>query len=477
MELFGFTITRTKSTPPLAPVTPARSATGSGGWYPAVRESYPGAWQQNVTISPDSVLSYGAVYRCVTQIAGDISKLPAQLVTEDAFGVWTEVANPAFTPVLRRPNRYQNPIQFFQNWMLSKLINGNAYVLKERDARGVVVALYVLDPWRVWPLVSPDGSVYYSVGRDPLAQLLPDDLVTATGLPAIPADELIHDRMVPLYHPLVGVSPIYACGTAATQGLAIQNNSTTFFQNGCSPGGIVTAPGSISDATANRIKSFWQENFSGSNRGRVAVIGDGVKYESLSLSAIDAQLIDQLKWTGEDVARCFGVPAYMVGIGDPPTHVATTEALLQQYYAQCLQVLIASIERGLDDGLGLTLPINGTQYGVQFDIDDLIWMDTGTRTKAAADGIGSGALSPNEARAKYFGLGPVDGGDSPYLQQQYFSLAALQERDQAQPFAKAAPAARAQPTTTGDGTQEPISARQVALRARELMAKALGVAA
>jgi len=94
------------------------------------------------------------------------------------------------------------------------------------------------------------------------------------------------------------------------------------------------------------------------------------------------------------------------------------------------------------------LPINGTQYGVQFDLDDLIWMDTATRTKAAADGIGSGALSPDEARAKYFGLGPVPGGETPYLQQQYFSLAALQERDQAQPFAKPAPAMPAVPAVT-----------------------------
>ena len=34
-----------------------------------------------------------------------------------------------------------------------------------------------------------------------------------------------------LYHPLVGLSPIYACGLAAQQGLAIQNGSTEFFGN------------------------------------------------------------------------------------------------------------------------------------------------------------------------------------------------------------------------------------------------------
>jgi len=448
MTVFGFTITRTKAAPPLAPVVPSQGTTRGGGWYPVVRESYTGAWQQNVTVAPSTVLSYGAVYACVTTIASDVSKLDLQLVIEDEFGVWTPTTNPAFSPVLRRPNRYQNRIQFLQNWMLSKLINGNAYLLKQRDQRGVVIALYVLDPWRVWPLVAPDGAVYYSVGRDPLAQLAPEDLLTANGLPAIPASEIIHDPMIPLYHPLIGVSPIYACGLAALQGLAIQNNSNKFFANGSAPGGILTAPGSINDDTAKRLKDYWDANFTGDNIGKVALLGDGLKYEALSVNAIDAQLIDQLKWTGEDVARCFHMPAYMVGIGAPPTHVATTEALLQQYYAQCLQILLTCVEQCLDEGLGLVLPINGTQYGIQFDLDDLIWMDTGTRTKAAADGIGSGALAPDEARAKYFGLGPVAGGDTPYLQQQYFSLEALAERDAMQPFAKPVPAAQP-PQRTG----------------------------
>ena len=47
------------------------------------------------------------------------------------------------------PNRYQVPLQFVQQWMVCKLVHGNTYVLKQRDQRGVVNALYVLDPLRV----------------------------------------------------------------------------------------------------------------------------------------------------------------------------------------------------------------------------------------------------------------------------------------------------------------------------------------
>ena len=51
--------------------------------------------------------------------------------------------------------------------------------------------------------------------------------------------------------------------------------------------------------------------------------------------------------------------------------------------------------------------------------------------------VGGGWMSPNEARAGE-NMKPVDGGDSPYLQQQNYSLAALAKRDaKVDPFAGA----------------------------------------
>ena len=147
-------------------------AGGTGGWLPmTVREPYQGAWQQNVELSVDTALSNPTVFRCVSLIAGDISKTPLRLVALDDDGIWTETSSPAFSPVLRKPNRYQTIGQFLEQWMFSKLLYGNTYVLKERDDRGVVVALYVLDPKGVTPLVAPDGSVFYQLKKAELAGL------------------------------------------------------------------------------------------------------------------------------------------------------------------------------------------------------------------------------------------------------------------------------------------------------------------
>jgi phage portal protein BeeE len=82
-------------------------------------------------------------------------------------------------------------------------------------------------------------------------------------------------------------------------------------------------------------------------------------------------------------------------------------------------------------------------------------MDTATKTKAAHDAISAGAMSPNEARLKYFGLGPVPGGDTPYLQQQYYSLEALSMRDLSAPAPATAPPVVAPADVTATEVETP----------------------
>jgi HK97 family phage portal protein len=366
------------------------------------------------------VLTYSAVYRCIALIASDVGKMRLRLVQQGADEIWREVANPAFSPVLRKPNRYQNRIQFFSSWVESKLVHGNTYVLKVRDQRNVVVSMHILDPQLVRVLVAPDGAVFYELSGDALAGVPENNL-------AIPASEIIHDRMSSAFnHPLIGISPIHACGLAATQGLKIQESSAAFFANGSQPSGVITVPTKIQPENAERLQSIWDSR----RAGTTAILDNGAQYAPLTMSATDAQLIEQLKMTAETVATAFGVPAFKIGVGNPPTY-NNIEALDGQYYSQCLQIHIESIEECLDHGLGLGASY-GNNYGTEFDLDGLLRMDTATKVKAAQDAIGSGAMAPNEARMRYFDLGPKEGGDSPFLQQQYYSLAALYKRDQQQ---------------------------------------------
>lgn len=413
MNILGFSITRAGKEKTLSPPVTR------GGWFPLIREPYAGAWQKNVSINRDAVLSNHAVFACQTLIAGDIAKLRVKLVAREGE-IWREVSRPAYSPVLRKPNGFQNRIQFLENWVLSKLQHGNTYVLKRRDNRNVVTQLYVLDPNLVRPLISDEGEIFYELNAD-----------RVTGIErqiVVPAREIIHDRFNCLFHPLVGLSPIFANGLAATQGLSIQNNSAAFFQNGSQPGGLLIAPSAISKENAAELKEYWEANYTGANAGRIAVLGDGLQYQAMATKAVDAQLIEQLKWTAEVVCSTYHVPPYKIGIGQQPTY-NNVQALNVEYYSQCLQVLIESIEVCLDEGLG-----TGENLGTEFDIENLLRMD-GVALMEMLD-KGRNYLSPDEGRAK-LGLGPTEGGDHVYRQQQDYSLAALAKRDaKDDPFGK-----------------------------------------
>lgn len=409
-----------------------------GGWITLIGESFSGAWQRNVEVRQDLVMAQTTVFACITLIASDIGKLRLKLVQQNEHSIWDEIASPAFSPVLRKQNRYQTRQKFIEQWIVSKLSHGNTYVLKERDMRGVVVGLYVLDPNRVKPLVAQDGSVYYQLQEDDISHV-------PEGLEAVPASEIIHDRMVCLFHPLVGVSPIFACGLAATQALKIQQNSVKFFENMSQPGGVLTAPAQISDATAERIKKHWESNYTGNNSGKVAVLGDGLKYEAMAVNADDAQLVEQLKLSAEQVCSVFHVPAYMVGAAAAPAY-NNIEALQLQYYSQCLQALIESLEACLDEGLGL-VDVPGKTLGTEFELDDLLRMDQATLTKVLGEQVKAGLIKLNEGRRR-LNLGPMTGGDAAYLQQQNYSVEALSKRDAgADPFGKTvAPAPEPKPS-------------------------------
>lgn len=429
----------------------------SRGWSTIIRESYAGAWQANDEISVDSALSYFAAYSCITLISNDIAKMPIKIRAKIGE-IWKELPKNDTLRLLDKPNVYQNRIQFIQFWVMSLQSRGNAYALKRRNGTGRVIELHILDPDRVTCLVSSDGQVFYRLRQDNLSGITQTEIT-------VPASEIIHDRINCLFHPMVGVSPIYAGGLAMNTGLQIQSDGYNFFSNGAAPSGMLTAPGPISKETAERLKSDFETNYGGNNKGKLAVAGDGLKYEGFRMSSVDAQLIEQLKWTADVVCSVFHVPAFKVGIGSMPTY-QNAEVMNQIYYSDCLQTILENMEASLAQGLGLS-----ENQEVHFDIKALFRMDTATQFKTLGEGVKNAIMSPNEARAEV-NLPPVVGGESPLAQQQNYSLAALAKRD-----AKDDPFATGSSTSSEPAEDDDTDDEEVERMATELLRKELNLEA
>lgn len=378
-----------------------------GVWHDITPAQPPGYFQMDINVRPETVLSYPAVFSCCSLIYNDIGKLRTRLMELQPSGIWKESANPAYSPVLRRPNHYQNQIQFKQWWICSKLTWGNTYALKVRDGRGVVTALYILDPGLVQPLISPDGSIFYQLGQDNLSGLQESTVY-------VPASEIIHDRMNCMFHPLVGVSPLFAASLPASGGLEMLRDSRRFFNQCAKPSGLLVAPGEIDDADAKRLQAYWNDNFTGPNSGKVAVVGDGLKYEPIRMTASDAQTKEQITLTSEMVAQVFHVPAFKVG-GPIPAGQKVGD-LNQIYFNDALHSLIEEMELCFDDGLSLP-----AGYRTELELENLLRMDPATNAEVIVKLVGGGVKTPNEGRRE-LNLAPLLGGDTVYMQQQDMPL-------------------------------------------------------
>lgn len=400
------------------------SSFGQSFWGP-ILESDTGAWQNNVTLDNRNIMiSFAAVYACITGIAGDIAKCGILLDQWKSDGrIWEQVteadahgnANAArWLALLEKPNNYQTQSQFIENWLISKLIFGNAYILLQRDG-DFVTAMHVLDPNRVTALITTLGDVYYQLRSDYLAgvieQASPDNTV--------PARFIIHDRMNCLWHPLVGVSPLYACGTSATMGNKIQANSTNFFANASRPSGVLSAPGHINDDTAVRIKAATETAISGQNIGRLLVLGDGLDFKPMFVTAENSQLLEQLQFVREDVGIAFHYP--ISKLGGPAPQYSKPEDVQLGYYTDCLQPHVEAMEHLLNKGLSLPY-----DYCTEVDIDNLLRMDT--MSLFESNQKGRGWMKPNEMRRRR-NLPPIDGGDQVYGQDQDHSLEWIAKRD------------------------------------------------
>ena len=81
MRLFGWTIARQKTEQKaLQPVG------NHGGWLSLIREPFAGAWQRDITIRVENVLTYTAVFSCISLIANDYSHCEREMALGASSG-------------------------------------------------------------------------------------------------------------------------------------------------------------------------------------------------------------------------------------------------------------------------------------------------------------------------------------------------------------------------------------------------------
>lgn len=390
-----------------SPVT----APNPGQYAGIIREPFAGAWQRGLSITPAEPLQNPAVFACISMISGDIGKLRPVLQRKRG-GIWQDAETNL--PILETPNSVQTRNAFYAQWVSYLLTRGNAYAIIKQDSAGQPVELRLIDPVRVQTLVSAGGDVFYKVGCDDWAGIQQESV--------LPARSVIHHVINPLFHPLVGLSPLYAAALSGDFGEAARQTALKEYSNTARPGGIITAPGSVNTDKLRAIKDAWEGGYSGDNRGRTAVLADGMEFKSIEAASMtDAELINVLKLTTDQICGCYGVFSWMINNGSMPNYNGSSTGQ-QFYYQRTLQRYIEEMESLLAKAFSF-----GANKRVSFDTSTLLRLAPAEQMAVVAQGVGGSILSPNEARLQ-LNLPPVLGGDQPLAQQQYYSLASIAGR-------------------------------------------------
>jgi len=271
--------------------------------------------------------------------------------------------------------------------------------------------------------VSDSGGVFYQLRSDKLNNL-PESYPAEQLI--VPGFDVIHDRCMTLHNPLIGVPPVAAANWPAVKNAKIMRNATEFFANNAQPGGLLTAPAGMTEEDADAVKKYWQNEFSGPSAGRVAVIGADMKFTPFAMKSIDSQMIEQMRYSDEQICQPFGIPPFKVGIGQVPAGLGV-DGLNQLYYSDALQTHIEHMEALLNEGLRVEDPLS-----VELGLEPLLRMDEAKKADVEVKLVGGKIKTPDEGRAR-FNLAATGGGDTLWGQNQDYPLGMLADRDKWDP--------------------------------------------
>ncbi len=379
------------------------SGHSSGGWR-RILEPFGGAFQRGIEVEQSTLATSSPVlFACLDRVSSDIGQLAFVVKQNDSSGIARVVKSPTIAKTLDRPNDFQSASQFRKAWILSKLMHGNALILKAGGQ------LFVLDWSKVVPLVSDSGAVFYRLHMGSSQNLLPETF--GDGQVTIPASDVIHDRGPCLFHQLVGVAPITAAYWPSAKAYYINKNNAETFSKGNELSGVLVVPAGLSDDAAKQLKTEWQTM--GANS--VRVIGADASFTPFSAKSTDSQTVEQLALSDKAICQPFGIPPFIVGAESLPSGQRPGDYMLS-YFKLALQQHVDSMETLLTRDLNLP---RGQR--IELDTSALLRMDEGRRAEVYGQMIASSLLTVNEARAE-FDRPPVPSGDQIFVQKQNVPL-------------------------------------------------------
>lgn len=164
--------------------------------------------------------------------------------------------------------------------------------------------------------------------------------------------------------------------------------------------GLLTTPSNISPEQRENLSQKIKTFFSGGNSGRVLVLPEDLKYQNISLSPSDVELLKHQEFTITEIARLLKLSPHMIGGAEKSGNYGN----LEQSNLQFLQYTLLPYLRRIEELCNMQLlseeeKEDGSTF-FEFNIDNLLRTNKLDEIAYYEKAINAGIMSINEVRTK-----------------------------------------------------------------------------
>lgn len=352
---------------------------------------------QSVEVTVESAMQISAVWAAVRLITESIGSMPFNLYDIRGDDRKPAVNHDLYHILTQQPNQYQTPVEFWESIALNLALAGNAYLIKQKAGKRIVGLLPVSTQQMSTDLLD-DGRVVHT-------------LRNGADVRVYSSDSMWHIKL--LGNGIVGLSPLAYARGAVGIAVAGEGRVSDIYANGAKPSGVLSIDRLLTDEQRAQVRTRFKGLEQGSD-DRLFVLEAGMKYQQVSMSPQDIQLLDSRRFQIEDIGRFFGVPSILLNQTYGQSSLGSNvKEIFEAFYKLALRPYLerieASVIRWLID------PAEREFYQAEFNFDALLRPELITRMQAYREAIHSGQMTPNEARHAE-GRPAIDGGDRLMIQ-------------------------------------------------------------
>ena len=348
--------------------------------------------------SPDAAMQVSTVYACVSLLARVISSLPLMVYETMPDGRRKLARDSRLWMVLHsRPNDVMTPRDFWSTMIMHWAMRGNAYAQIIRDSSGDLISLWPLSPDQTEVFVDKNGQVAYKYQKDGQTYILG-------------VNDVFHIKDIG--NGLIGLSKLSFMSSSVKEATDTQKFATANAENYGKPSGILTVDHILKKDKngvneRDRIRqSLYDFRTGGSSK--IVVLEADMKFNPVTLTPEESQLIENRRFSVEEICRWFGVPPVLIGASGATTWGSGISEITSGFVKFTIGPMLVSIEQALRSRV-FTLDERMTMQA-EFSLDALMRGDITSRYQAYATAVQNGFKTRNEVR-QLENDEPVEGGD------------------------------------------------------------------